>query len=385
MPPPVDILSCVPEKLFYSIQVVIVKIDELNNSITFDVLIYFSWAPATWTFDVNTSSQFARVAESSLDWVPEVNFYSVKEKTATEMSYFVDPSSGCTSSIMNWVIDCYETLELQQFPFDRQLAKMTLFLTDVRLTPMRSLANGGVPCPKSFPPPAKQTECIVDLGNWDLNGMKSSLELLSTDTRLVDSELRCKIEITRIPTFYLWNIVLVIFVLVLSSFCAIGVPTDDLADRMSITLTLALTIVAFKFVIAGMVPPTPYLTFLDKYFLFSFVVIGTEVVENFILSYATSNSSLHFEYVFYFILFVLWILLHLILVIGTHFQWFFQSWETVRELDNGSRQTVENGYEAVAIKTDDGIDSGVRNDIISEASNDMSFQKRLSIETGVAV
>ena len=91
---------------------------------------------------------------------------------------------------------------------------------------------------------------------------------------MVDSEVRCEIELTRVPMYYLCNIVLVVFVLVLVSFCVVGVPFEDLADRMSITMTLMLTVVAFKFVIAGMVPPTPYLTFMDKYVLSAFVSIS---------------------------------------------------------------------------------------------------------------
>ena len=228
----------------------------------------------------------------------------------------MDPSSGCTGCTMNWVIECYETVELNQFPFDRQLAKVSFNMNGCRLVRNRSIADGGVPSPESFPFPDDQTQCFVSLGNWDLNDIEGFLEV-STNKSVVDSEVTCIIELSRIPWFYLWNIVLVIFLLVLSSFCVVGVPINALADRMSITMTISLTIVAFKFVITGMVPPTPYLTFLDMYVLFSFVIIGFEVAENFIVSYATKSTFLQSENVFFFILAELWLSIHVFLVVGT--------------------------------------------------------------------
>ena len=44
-----------------------------------------------------------------------------------------------------------------------------------------------------------------------------------------------------------------------------AVPADEVADRMSITLTLVLTAAAYKFAVAAMTPAISYLTLLDKY------------------------------------------------------------------------------------------------------------------------
>jgi hypothetical protein len=64
------------------------------------------------------------------------------------------------------------------------------------------------------------------------------------------------------------------------------------------------------------------LTFLEDNIFFFSVVAGTEVIEIFIVSYITDDISLHFERVYYFILVVLWFLLHVFLVVRTLFQWF---------------------------------------------------------------
>ncbi len=343
--------SSVPEVVYFSLQTAIIKIDELGNSITFDVVCFFSWAPSA-TVKPGVGA-FKRVAKDVLPWHPEVNFYNVKEKTDMEMSYFVDMASGCHACLMNWVVECYEVLELYQFPFDRQLVKVLFNMNGVRLAPARSVSDGGVPTPKSFPSHDDQLECIADLGNWHLDNANLKLELMNAGPDMVDSEVRCEIELTRVPMYYLWNIVLVVFVLVLASFCVVGVPFEDLADRMSITMTLMLTVVAFKFVIAGMVPPTPYLTFMDKYVLSAFVLIGMIVVENFLVSFAENRDTARIlDYGFSFVLAVLWLSFHLFMIVGTRCSWFYISWDKVRERDDESAalNTIGKGYKAVTLE-----------------------------------
>ena len=48
--------------------------------------------------------------------------------------------------------------------------------------------------------------------------------------------------------------VLVLFSIVLTTPVVIGIPPEDLSDRLSVTLTLILTAVAFKFVVADWTP-----------------------------------------------------------------------------------------------------------------------------------
>lgn len=88
----------------------------------------------------------------------------------------------------------------------------------------------------------------------------------------------------RNPVHYLVQVLLVVFLLVAASFSVVGVPVGDVADRCSITLTLALTVVAFMSYIQSWCPPTPYLTLLDIYILGSLLVICVVMIENFIIA-----------------------------------------------------------------------------------------------------
>jgi heme/copper-type cytochrome/quinol oxidase subunit 2 len=57
------------------------------------------------------------------------------------------------------------------------------------------------------------------------------------------------------------------------SFTAFAIPREDLGDRMSIVLTLLLTAVAFKLVIADSLPKVSYFTALDTYMNAMFLLL----------------------------------------------------------------------------------------------------------------
>lgn len=78
------------------------------------------------------------------------------------------------------------------------------------------------------------------------------------------------LHITRKSMYYVTNIIVIMLGLVALCFSAFAVPVDDLADRMSIILTLLLTAVAFKFVIADSLPKLGFNTFLDTFILLNF-------------------------------------------------------------------------------------------------------------------
>ena len=81
------------------------------------------------------------------------------------------------------------------------------------------------------------------------------------------------------------------------SFSVVCISPEDAGDRLSITLTLVLTAVAYKYVIAQQLPAISYLTLMDKYVLFSFFLLGVGVVENVIVKWISKDDSTRADYV----------------------------------------------------------------------------------------
>ena len=83
----------------------------------------------------------------------------------------------------------------------------------------------------------------------------------------------------RRPGYYVWNVFFPTLLLTLMAAAIFSVPASDAAGRLGLILTLVLTSVAFKFVVAQSLPKIPYNTCLDWYVLGSFVVLAFIVVE----------------------------------------------------------------------------------------------------------
>lgn len=74
--------------------------------------------------------------------------------------------------------------------------------------------------------------------------------------------------------YYLLNVVLIMFILTSLGLTSYALDHDALGDRLNVNITLILTVVAFKFVLASYVPRTPYSTQLDVYMLLSTITLG---------------------------------------------------------------------------------------------------------------
>ena len=89
-----------------------------------------------------------------------------------------------------------------------------------------------------------------------------------SSARIIYSRCIFTVYLWRKTGYYTSNVILPIFVLTLLSplSCTINEDGSSMgtADRLSITLTLLLTAVAYKFVVATSLPTVSYLTLLDR-------------------------------------------------------------------------------------------------------------------------
>lgn len=88
------------------------------------------------------------------------------------------------------------------------------------------------------------------------------------------------IHLTRVPTFYLWNVVVVNFCITLMTASAFACLDEDFNERSQIQLLLLLTSVGYKTITATWIPVKSYLTWLDKYILVNLGVQAMVLVES---------------------------------------------------------------------------------------------------------
>jgi len=148
-----------------------------------------------------------------------------------------------------WDVTLRHNFELESFPFDHQTLLLEVNLSDSRTFDHFHLVVNTVQFRKS----------AIDLNEWTLHVPR--IARMSPKHRCVNVELM----VSRKPGYYVWNIVFILLSISCLIFTAFVGPWDTTSDRVSISLTLILATIAFKFTVNEAIPKLNYQTLLDKY------------------------------------------------------------------------------------------------------------------------
>ena len=97
------------------------------------------------------------------------------------------------------------------------------------------------------------------------------------------SEFIAEIMVKRDPGFYIMKIMIPLATIVALSWSVFWMIGDSLADRMSVSFTGVLTVVAYQFIVSDNLPKHVYNDFLDSMVLASFIALTLTIVENIIV------------------------------------------------------------------------------------------------------
>ena len=148
-----------------------------------------------------------------------------------------------------WVACFKESFELRNFPFDAQTLNIDLRQASGATWDNYDLVVCGVQFHRD----------AIEQPEWTV--------LTPKIERCSHMQTKIELRVKRMAQYYVTNVIGILAMLTLLVLTVFAVPVDDLADRMGIVLTLLLTAVAFKFVVADTVPKVGYSTQLDRYML----------------------------------------------------------------------------------------------------------------------
>ena len=191
-----------------------------------------------------------------------------------------------------------ERMELESFPFDCQKLQLDI--------------SSAIPAHKQDDPSAK----LLTFCNWEDRAegsaavqrrnftqsnvfelgakvtMKQTLSDVSESTsNTVRPVLRVALTAQRKPLYFFWNIMLPMALIEALAYGSFAVPREDVADRLSVSLTMVLTAVAFKQIIAAELPNVSYLTLLDIFVLASFASTCLVAFENIVVGQVASSPE----------------------------------------------------------------------------------------------
>ena len=138
----------------------------------------------------------------------------------------------------------------------------------------------------------KLNKAWSSITNWDIMNIDCSIaELKSVSVAKKNKTeefyelITLRIQIRRKWQGIVQRLMLWLLFLGMMSWATFAVPATNIGDRLSYAITMALTIVAFQFVMSSELPQVSYMTLLDKYNLFTFSYVLLITMESTIVGY----------------------------------------------------------------------------------------------------
>jgi hypothetical protein len=187
----------------------------------------------------------------------------------------------------------YSRLDFRNYPFDSQALELSIKLSSIRIPGAKQGKRPKACHPKRWRSNDGGHELIPECDNLPefslirLASMTYSSkygpypvnnELIEYNNdvikdKLYQDQFTLQIIISRDSVSVLWNLVFSLLVIDVMVFTAHGIAISELGDRLGINLTLLLTAMAFKWVLADALPSTPYLTTMECYVISTFAIL----------------------------------------------------------------------------------------------------------------
>eukprot|EP01083_Nonionella_stella_P175359 610427_1 len=180
---------------------------------------------------------------------------------------------------INFNASCAENMELVDFPFDAQFLNIQLVYSKADYYFESS-------CPDWILDDPDEKYKLFDLDKAIKLTVKDSIATqYKVERPWIDFRSRhnfgmIRLRVRRQPSFYLFNGVFPLFLVICCSFAAFVMPIElYLGDKLAYIITLLLTTAAYQYALNSELPKTPESTMIDTYVLYAYSILTFFVIE----------------------------------------------------------------------------------------------------------
>jgi hypothetical protein len=276
----------------------ITNIDPVTNSFTIEGFLDLVWCDPRESFNPEELGWHEKFFleddahdEMNEIWQPAITFPNESSPRETENLELIVFEDGTIEYEERFSVTLEAHFDLLHFPFDTQVLEIEI----------ESLAWS-----ESYLLFHQEEDTIgfrrdFELAEWHTADVKTHLESVrEIRDRHPFSEFIMLITVERLPGFYIWRLILPMIIIVALSWSVFWMKDDDLSNRLMVSFTGILTVVAYQFTISASLPRIPYMTFMDAVITFSFIMMALTIIENivvYILDKGEKKTSAnHFEF-----------------------------------------------------------------------------------------
>ena len=175
-----------------------------------------------------------------------------------------------------------QPLDLRLFPFDTQRLQITL--ANVGL---------GAEVVNLVPSPNSRISKTLTMPDWEVTGWDFVASNLSLDEESPQVQgMIFSLDVKRDRSFFIYKVILPLILIVMMSWMVFWIDPSLAASQISVSVTAMLTMIAYRFALAGMMPRLAFLTSLDHFVLVSTLVVFLSMVEVIYTAYLSTSDQL---------------------------------------------------------------------------------------------
>lgn len=268
------------------------KISPPGNSFpTFETEMFLDmkWKDHRLAFDAATIGTDREVfleheAELELEkiWWPDIEIENGEGTRQTENLELVIYADGTVEYEERFVATIETDFEMHQFPFDVQDLELDIesFAWDERYVVFTQLEE------------KIGTEADHAGSEWLITNVSTEIhpepEIRSNHDF---SEFIFNVHVERLPGYYLWRLV-PMFIIIVLSWSNFWMEGEPMPGRMGRSFTALLIVVAFHRIVSDMMPRISYMTFLDSMVLIAYLFSSITIIENVMVNhYRVQNNN----------------------------------------------------------------------------------------------
>lgn len=174
-----------------------------------------------------------------------------------------------------------QPLDLEEFPFDSQNLKVSLANVGFGEKTVNLVAS-----------PGSGISEALTIADWKITGWK----LDATDFSIEDEPDSIKgmvfsVDIERDKGYFKYKVIFPLILIVMMSWLVFWIDPTLAASQISVSVTAMLTMIAYRFALAGMIPRLAFLTSLDYFVLASTLMVFMAMIEVVYTAHLSSNNQ----------------------------------------------------------------------------------------------
>jgi len=243
----------------------ITEVNEQIETVELEAILYLGWQDDSLIGTERRSYSDAVVGDKLKEiWSPTVVFTHLRGQVLRDAEFLEIRPNGMVRYFQEVTLEVQTNIDMQKFPFDTQVLQIKL----------EGLPQGALHLNFIVDETREGLSEVAHLEEWDVTNLGSTIQSVRLYMNIDVPEYVVSIGYERRSGFYVFKVFVPFLVTLFLTLCVFWLGDQPIINRISVVLTILLTIVAYQWLIVTETPKVSYHTFFYSVILLSYVWVA---------------------------------------------------------------------------------------------------------------